>query len=107
MRALGAELVFHGRDFDDAREHCEKLAAEHGYRYVHSANEPALLAGVATESLEILESSPDIDAIVVPVGGGSGVRGLPHGQGDPALDPGHRRPGRGGASGVPVWRAGC
>ena len=36
MRALGAEVVFHGRDFDEAREHCEKQAAEHGYRYIHS-----------------------------------------------------------------------
>src|SRR6186713_3336063 len=35
MRGLGADLVFHGRDFDDAREHCETLATEHGYRYVH------------------------------------------------------------------------
>src|SRR5215472_19116752 len=34
MRALGAEVVFHGRDFDDAREHCEQLAAERGYRYI-------------------------------------------------------------------------
>jgi threonine dehydratase len=75
MQALGAELVFHGRDFDDAREHCEKLAAEHGYRYIHSANEPALLAGVGTYCLEILESQPDIEAIVVPVGGGSGACG--------------------------------
>ena len=58
MRGLGAELVFHGRDFDDAREHCERLAAEHGYRYVHSANEPALIAGVGTEALEILEQEP-------------------------------------------------
>ena len=48
MRGLGAELVFHGRDFDDAREHCESLAAEHGYRYVHSGNEPHLIAGVGT-----------------------------------------------------------
>jgi threonine dehydratase len=75
MQALGAELVFHGRDFDDAREHCEKLAAEHGYRYVHSANEPALIAGVGTYCLEILESQPDIDTIVVPIGGGSGACG--------------------------------
>jgi threonine dehydratase len=43
MRGLGAELVFHGRDFDDAREHCEQLANEHGYRYVHSGNEPLLI----------------------------------------------------------------
>ena len=45
MRGLGAELVFHGRDYDEAREHCERLAAEHGYRYVHSGNEPLLIAG--------------------------------------------------------------
>jgi threonine dehydratase len=75
MRALGAEVVFHGRDFDDAREHCEKLAAEHGYRYIHSGNEPALIAGVATYTLEILEAQPDTDVIVVPVGGGSGAAG--------------------------------
>ena len=73
MRALGAEVVFHGADFDEAREHCEKLAREHGYRYVHSGNEPALIAGVATCTLEILEASPDVEVIVVPVGGGSGA----------------------------------
>ncbi len=75
MRALGADLVFHGRDFDDARVHCEKLAAEHGYRYIHSGNEPALIAGVATYTLEILEAQPDTEVIVVPVGGGSGAAG--------------------------------
>jgi threonine dehydratase len=75
MRALGAEVVFHGRDFDDAREHCEKLAAEHGYRYIHSGNEPALIAGVATSTLEILEAQPDTEVIVVPIGGGSGAAG--------------------------------
>jgi threonine dehydratase len=75
MRALGAELVVHGKDFDEAREHCERLAAEHGYRYVHSGNEPLLIAGVGTETLEILEDRPDVDAIVVPIGGGSGAAG--------------------------------
>jgi threonine dehydratase len=75
MRALGAELVVQGRDFDEAREHCEHLAAEHGYRYVHSGNEPLLIAGVATETLEILEEQPKIDVVIVPVGGGSGAAG--------------------------------
>src|ERR671935_186245 len=75
MRGLGAELVFHGRDYDEAREHCEQLAREHGYRYVHSGNEPLLIAGVATETLEILEQQPQIDVIVVPIGGGSGAAG--------------------------------
>lgn len=75
MRGLGAELVFRGRDYDEAREHCEQLAAEHGYRYVHSGNEPLLIAGVGTETLEILEQQPQIEAIIVPIGGGSGAAG--------------------------------
>jgi threonine dehydratase len=75
MRGLGAELVFHGRDYDDARERCEQLAQEHGYRYVHSGNEPLLIAGVGTQALEILEVEPRTDVILVPVGGGSGAAG--------------------------------
>jgi threonine dehydratase len=75
MRALGAEVLFRGRDFDEAREYCEKQAAVHGYRYIHSGNEPALIAGVATYTLEILEDRPDTEVIVVPVGGGSGAAG--------------------------------
>src|SRR5271165_2764968 len=75
MRALGARIVFHDRDFDEAREECEKQAAEHGYRYIHSGNEPDLIAGVGTYALEILAERPDTDIIVVPVGGGSGAAG--------------------------------
>jgi threonine dehydratase len=59
----------------DARENAERLAAEHGYRYVHSGNEPHLIAGVATETLEILEQEPSVDTLIVPVGGGSGAAG--------------------------------
>jgi threonine dehydratase len=75
IRAWGAEVVEHGRDFDEAREHCEALAANHAYRYVHSGNEPLLIAGVATGTLEIVAARPDVDAIVVPIGGGSGAAG--------------------------------
>jgi threonine dehydratase len=75
IEALGAEIVTEGRDFDEAREHCERLAEEHGYRYVHSGDEPHLIAGVATETLEILEEQPKTDVVVVPVGGGSGAAG--------------------------------
>jgi threonine dehydratase len=75
MRALGAELVVHGNDFDDAREHCERLAEEHGHRYIHSGNEPHLIAGVGTHTLEILEEQPEIDVVIVPIGGGSGAAG--------------------------------
>jgi threonine dehydratase len=75
MRYLGAQVIFHGRDFDEAREECERLAAEQGYRYIHSGNEPLLIAGVGTATLEIIEEQPEIDVIVVPVGGGSGAAG--------------------------------
>jgi len=75
MKRLGAELVVHGRDFDDAREHCEALARKHGYRYIHSGNEPHLIAGVGTATLELLETQPEVDVVIVPVGGGSGAAG--------------------------------
>jgi threonine dehydratase len=75
MERLGAELVVHGRDFDEAREHCEALAREHGYRYVHSGNEPHLIAGVGTATLELLETEPGVDVVIVPIGGGSGAAG--------------------------------
>lgn len=73
--ALGAEVVLTGHDFDAARLACEERAAHDGLRYIHSANEPLLVAGVGTYALELLAAVPDLDAIVVPVGGGSGVLG--------------------------------
>jgi len=75
IRGLGGEIVEHGRTYDDAREHCEALAEEHGYRYIHSGNEPHLIAGVGTETLEALERQPDLDVVIVPIGGGSGAAG--------------------------------
>jgi len=75
MRNLGAEIIVHGRDFDEAREHCEALATKNNYRYVHSGDEPLLIAGVATAALEVLEMQPNIQVFVVPVGGGSGAAG--------------------------------
>ncbi len=73
MQGMGAEVIFHGERFDHARQHCETLAREHGYRYVHSGDEPLLIAGVGTYTLEILQEQPDIEAIIVPIGGGSGA----------------------------------
>src|SRR6201995_4258961 len=75
MLALGAEVLFSGRAFDQARAPAEQQAAQHGYRYIHSGDEPLLIAGVATYVLEILEAQPGLDVIVVPVGGGSGAAG--------------------------------
>jgi threonine dehydratase len=73
--ALGAEVIQTGWDFDNARLAAEEYAARHLARYVHSANEPLLVAGVGTAALELLEAAPDLDALFVPVGGGSGILG--------------------------------
>ena len=75
MRALGAELVFHGEDFDAARLHCERLAKEEGYRFVHPVNDPLLIAGVGTQALETVEDLPDVEVLMLPLGGGSGICG--------------------------------
>lgn len=75
MEALGAELVYHGENFDQAKEHCERLASEEGYRYVHPADEPLLIAGVATQTLEVMEDLPDVEVIFMPLGGGSSAAG--------------------------------
>jgi threonine dehydratase len=75
MSALGAELIEHGRDFDEARAHCEAIQHQEGLRYVHSADEPDLIAGVGTWALEVFDELPDPDVIFVPVGLGSGISG--------------------------------
>lgn len=75
IERMGATIVFYGKDFDEARERAEQLAASHGYRYIHSANEPFLIAGVGTIGAEIVEDCPEVDVLVVPVGGGSGASG--------------------------------
>ncbi|MEO8756108.1 MAG: threonine dehydratase [Casimicrobiaceae bacterium] len=75
MRAFGAELDVHGRDFDEARVHAGKLAQAQGLRFV-GPFEPELVAGVATYALEFLRAAPALDTVFVPVGCGSGICGL-------------------------------
>src|SRR5688572_21589180 len=75
MRNLGADVRLHGRDYDEARLECERVASEQGFRYVHAANEPKLIGGVGTIGLEIFEDLPDVDVIIAPAGGGSCASG--------------------------------
>jgi threonine dehydratase len=75
MRDLGAEVRLHGRDFDEARLEAERVAKEKGYRYVHSADEPKLIAGTGTIGFEIFEELPDVEVIIAPAGGGSCASG--------------------------------
>ncbi|MGH7684466.1 MAG: threonine dehydratase, partial [Vulcanimicrobiaceae bacterium] len=74
MRALGAELVVHGRDFQEAREHMQRMAAERGLHEVNSFH-PWLVTGVATYALELFEALSDLDSVYVPIGLGSGICG--------------------------------
>jgi threonine dehydratase len=75
MRAYGAEVIEHGRDYDEARLRVEEMVQQEGWRYIHSANEPHLIAGVGTYALEMLEQQPELDFLFVPIGGGSGAAG--------------------------------
>jgi threonine dehydratase len=75
MQDLGAEVTLKGERYDDARRHAEQMAQEHGYRYIHSGDEPLLVAGVGTHTLEVLQEQPRIEVVIVPIGGGSGAAG--------------------------------
>jgi threonine dehydratase len=72
----GAEVVLHGDMFDDAYAHARELALEKGYVFVHPFDDPQIIAGAGTVGLEMLEDAPDLDAIVVPIGGGGLMSGV-------------------------------
>src|SRR2546429_8707556 len=73
MQDMGAEVILDGDRYDDSRRNADRLAREHGYRYIHSGDEPLLIAGVGTHTLEALQERPRIDTVIVPIGGGSGA----------------------------------
>ena len=75
IRQFGAELRFVGHDFQDCRAYVEESAEREGLHYLSSGDEPLLIAGVATHTLEIVEALPEVEVIIVPVGGGSGAAG--------------------------------
>jgi len=75
IKDLGATVVFHGPHYDVSRTHAVALSEELSMRYVDAANEPLLIAGVATYSLEVFEDLDKIDYLLVPVGAGSGACG--------------------------------
>ena len=75
MKAFGAELIEHGRDFDEARERAQAIAAERGYEYGKSFDRDLVL-GVATYAYELFTAEPELDAVYVPIGLGSGICGV-------------------------------
>ena len=75
-RRMGANVVLHGRSFSAAREHADQLAAEQGLTYINGYDDAAIIAGQGTMGLEILEQVPDVEAIIVPVGGAGLIAGI-------------------------------
>ena len=74
--SVGGNVVLHGETFDDAFAHARELEGEMGLTFVHPFDEPNVAAGQGTVALEMLEAVPDLDMIVVPVGGGGLVSGV-------------------------------
>lgn len=75
-REFGAEVVLHGEGYDDAFDHACELQKERGYTLVHAFDDPDVIAGQGTIGLELLEQVPDMDAVIVPVGGGGLISGI-------------------------------
>jgi threonine dehydratase len=71
IRSYGATILEEGADYDEARLIAESTAKKQGLRYIHSANEPHLIAGVGTLALEMIEDQPELDAVIAPVGAGT------------------------------------
>ena len=75
-RQMGATVVLHGNNYEEARAHGEMLGAERGLRYIHGFDHPDVIAGQGTMGLEILEQAPDLEAIIVPIGGAGLIAGV-------------------------------
>ena len=75
-RSYGANVVLFGDFFDEAAAKANELAEKNGYTFVHPFNDPLVIAGQGTIALEIIDQLPDVDAIVVPIGGGGLIAGI-------------------------------
>jgi len=73
---LGATVVLHGKDFAEAKEHAHEIEKERGLAYIDGYDDPAIIAGQGTMGLEIMEQVPNLDAVVIPVGGGGLLAGV-------------------------------
>ena len=75
-RGYGADVVLEGLDFGAAVDHAERLAERSGTELIHAFDDPAIVAGQGTLGLELLEDVPDLDTVVVPIGGGGLIAGI-------------------------------
>jgi threonine dehydratase len=75
-RSHGAEIVIHGDKYDDAFAHAMQLAQERGLTYIHAFDDPHVAAGQGTVAIEMLQAVPDLDRLIVPIGGGGLISGM-------------------------------
>lgn len=75
-QAYGAEVILHGRVYDEAYQHARELEKKHGYTFVHPYEDPHVIAGQGTLGLEILKQVPDLETVIVPIGGGGLISGV-------------------------------
>jgi threonine dehydratase len=75
-RGYGAEVILHGSIWDEANERAKELVAERGYTYIHPFDDEQLIMGQGTVGLEIARDWPDVDVVVVPIGGGGLISGI-------------------------------
>lgn len=73
---LGATVVLHGRDFGEAKAHADEIAKENSLAYIDGYDDAAIIAGQGTMGLEIVEQTPDLEAVVIPVGGAGLIAGV-------------------------------
>jgi len=76
IKGLGAQLMVHGNDFYETQQYCEEISYQLGYYYIEQGNEPEILNGLGTMGLEIFEDLPNVDTIIIPIGGGGGCASL-------------------------------
>ena len=75
-KAYGAEVVLHGTIWDEANEKAKQLVAERGYTYIHPFDDEQLIVGQGTLGLEIFQDWPDVELVIVPIGGGGLISGV-------------------------------
>ncbi|MGE0761753.1 MAG: threonine ammonia-lyase [Bdellovibrionales bacterium] len=75
-QSYGAEIVLYGQHYDEAYAHAKQLEREKGYTFVHAFNDPMTIAGQGTLGLELIKDLPDLDSVVVPIGGGGLISGV-------------------------------
>ena len=76
IESYGAKVIIHGKNYDEAYHHAKKVQNERSLEFIHAFNDPEIIIGQGTIGLEIMEQLPDVDILIVPIGGGGLISGI-------------------------------